>query len=181
MRIFGAGESPELDAHIADTDNPHSVIHTQAGADVAGSSAAVQSNLDTHTADEGNPHSVTMEQVGAITYVDRGNLDVYDFTKNDFITDQNWHDLDLSNIVPVGTTLVHIRIRLSTPSLAGFQFRKKGDVSGINAMVMKVQVANVYYYEGDFVACDSNRMIQYLVSNVTWNVIDVAIRGDVIK
>lgn len=180
MIIFGgngAGESGDLGVHIADTNNPHSVVHTQAGADVAGSSDAVQGNLNTHTADESNPHNITMEQVGAITYVDRGDPENYDFTKEDLTLDLIWHDLNLSNIVPVGTSLVHLRVKLATPSLAGLQFRKKGNTNLINAAVMKVQVANVYYYEDFLVACDSNRIIQYLASDVSWTTLDIIIRG----
>jgi hypothetical protein len=45
-----------LNAHVADTANPHSVTAAQAGADPVGSAAAVQANLDTHEADFSNPH-----------------------------------------------------------------------------------------------------------------------------
>lgn len=54
-----------LDAHVADTANPHVVTAAQAGADPAGSSATVQGNLDTHIADAANPHGVTAAQAGA--------------------------------------------------------------------------------------------------------------------
>lgn len=53
------------DGHEADTANPHGVTAAQAGADPAGSAAAVASDLTTHEGDSSNPHSVTYSQTGA--------------------------------------------------------------------------------------------------------------------
>jgi hypothetical protein len=71
------GSKAELDAHTADTTNPHSVTYSQVGAiqDAAGTvtephlgfSVATQAELDSHTGDTTNPHSVTAAQVGAYT------------------------------------------------------------------------------------------------------------------
>ena len=113
----------------------------------------------------------------SFNYIDRGDPLDYDFTKDDFIADAQWHDLDLSSIVPEGATLIHIRVRLSCFDLAGLQFRKKGNTNIINTAIMKIQVANIFYYEDFLVACDSSRKIQYLSSNVTWNNLDLTIRG----
>jgi len=110
-------------------------------------------------------------------YVDRGDPSSWDFTVANFTTDGNWHDLDLSSIVPGGTKLVHMRIRLCTPSLAGINFRKKGNTNAVNIATMKTQVASVYYYEDFFVPCDANRIIQYLANDVSWTAIDVTVRG----
>lgn len=55
----------DLDAHVADTGNPHLVTAVQTGADPAGSAAAVGAALSVHEADIGNPHSVTAAQTGA--------------------------------------------------------------------------------------------------------------------
>jgi len=46
-------------AHLSDTNNPHNVTASQAGADPAGSAAAVQNNLDTHAADPAAHHTKT--------------------------------------------------------------------------------------------------------------------------
>ncbi len=51
-------------AHRADLANPHAVTALQAGADPAGSAAAVQANLVIHEADVANPHAVSLAQVG---------------------------------------------------------------------------------------------------------------------
>lgn len=60
-----AATKGQLDTHIGNTSNPHSVTAAQVGADPVGSAQAVQDNLDTHEADTSNPHSVTAAQVGA--------------------------------------------------------------------------------------------------------------------
>jgi hypothetical protein len=51
----------ELDqsSHVTDTNNPHNVTAAQAGADPAGSAAAVQSNLDSHGANPSAHHAKT--------------------------------------------------------------------------------------------------------------------------
>ena len=110
-------------------------------------------------------------------YEDRGDPSTYDFIKTDFTTDGNWHDLDLSSIIPEETVLVHVRVRLSSSFLAGLQFRKKGNSNTINVAVMKIQVAGVYYYEDFLVACDNDRKIQYLASNLAWTALDFSVRG----
>ena len=113
----------------------------------------------------------------SLNYVDRGDPSDYDFDKDDLTTDLTWRDLDLSSIVPEGAQLIHIRVRLASFDLAGLQFRKKGNTNTINTVTTKIQVANIYYYEDFFVACDNNRKIQYLASDVTWTNLDIAIRG----
>ena len=56
---LGGHEASELDqsSHVTDTSNPHHVTAAQAGADPAGSAAAVQANLDTHAADPAAHHA----------------------------------------------------------------------------------------------------------------------------
>jgi len=57
------------------------ITAVQAGADPAGSAAAVQGNLDTHTGDTANPHAVTAGQAGAdpagSAAAVQGNLDTH--------------------------------------------------------------------------------------------------------
>ena len=113
----------------------------------------------------------------SLNYIKRGDPSVYDFTKEDFITDLQWHDLDLSNVVPEGTKLVRMKIKMVSSSLGGISFREKGNINEINQATIKIQVSNIYYYEEFDVNCDSNRKIEYLASDVPWTVIDIIIRG----
>lgn len=100
---------------------------------------------------------------------DRGDMSEHDFSKEDFITDANWHDLDLSNKIPQGTSVVQLHCRASCATEgAAIQFRKKGNTNTINVSVLKIVDANEYIYPDFWVACSSDRKIQYLSSNVTW-------------
>jgi hypothetical protein len=56
-----------LNSHIANTNNPHAVTAEQAGADVSGAAAAVQSSLDTHET-ASNPHNITASTIGYTEY-----------------------------------------------------------------------------------------------------------------
>ncbi len=53
-----AADGDTLDAHVADTDNPHQLTAAQVG-------AIGQEALDAHTGEVGNPHQVTAAQTGA--------------------------------------------------------------------------------------------------------------------
>ena len=84
----GAGKVTE-GTHLADTANPHSVTHTQAGADAAGAAAAVAGDLTTHEGLTNNPHSVTAAQAsaaGAPGSTTENNLPQWDST-NDLLKD----------------------------------------------------------------------------------------------
>lgn len=48
----------DVDDHLVDTGNPHSVTAVQAGADPAGSASAVQTNLDTHKGAAQDDHTI---------------------------------------------------------------------------------------------------------------------------
>jgi len=71
------GSKAELDAHTADTTNPHSVTAAQVGAiaDAPGTvdeshlsfNVASESGVTNHLNDTTNPHNVTASQVGAYT------------------------------------------------------------------------------------------------------------------
>lgn len=63
--LHGEGAAAE---HAARTDNPHAVTAAQAGADPAGSAAAVQNLLAGHTADLDNPHQVQASQIPCLPW-----------------------------------------------------------------------------------------------------------------
>lgn len=83
----------ELDDHLADLDNPHEVTAVQAGADPAGSAAAVQSNLVTHE------NSPDVHNIDAITDLD---LSLLTPTEKEDLTDGgdsilHYHSADRSS------------------------------------------------------------------------------------
>lgn len=117
------------------------------------------------------------EEVGH-KYYDRGDPASEDFSVADFSKDGVWHTLDLSSIVPEGTVAVYLRVRMVS-NLANnhISLRKKGNFYDINRAVVALQVANLMYYQDKWVACDSNRKIEYRIPAGYWPTIDVSVRA----
>jgi len=115
---------------------------------------------------------------GGMQYVDRGDPANVDFSIGDFTTDGNWHDLDLSSIVPTGVNSIHFRV-IITDDVAGsvLMFRKKGNTNERNIGAIRTQVANVNNESDFFITPDSNRIIQYKTSAVTFSLLNFIVRG----
>lgn len=120
-----------------------------------------------------------MGMIGAgLQYEDRGDPTAYDFLIADFTTDGNWHDLDLSAIVPKGVKLVHFTVIVGDDSSNKYiYFRKNGNANAYNANQAKTIVANIYTPYDFFCVCDNNRVIEYMASNTTWSSIALIVRG----
>lgn len=112
------------------------------------------------------------------TWTDRGDPSSWDFTEADLTTDATWRDLDLSSIVPAGTTQVRMTVMM-TDDAAGniLQFRKNGNSNEIAKQILRTQVANIPTGDDIEVACDSNRVIEYYASNTTFTSIYIAVTG----
>lgn len=119
----------------------------------------------------------TIEAIGH-KYYDRGDPAAEDFSTADFTKDGTWHTLDLSSIVPEGTVMVYLRVRIQS-NLANnaVSLRKHGNLYDINRAVVALQVAMLIYYQDKWVACDSNRKIEYHIPAGYWPIIDVSVRG----
>jgi len=115
--------------------------------------------------------------VGLI-YVDRGDLDDYDFSTGDLIKDANWHDLDLSSKIPIGTKLVVmlVELRASTGNKLLY-LRQKGNSYDVNNSILVNQVTNTPMCGDMFVVPDVNRVIEYWISTATWTFIHLTVRG----
>ncbi|OGS03972.1 MAG: hypothetical protein A2204_07615 [Elusimicrobia bacterium RIFOXYA1_FULL_47_7] len=94
-------------------------------------------------------------------YHDRGDPSAYDYTDANLTKDGNWHDLDLSGIVPVGTKAVSIFI-LAAPMTSGYAlyWRKNGNSNIFNKAGMYFGAQAIM---GDLtVPCDANRVVEYM-------------------
>lgn len=116
--------------------------------------------------------------VGRVNYVNRGDPAAYDFEEGVLITDGLWHDLDLSSIVPAGAVAVHLLI-VAFDNLVNslLFFRKNTNTYNHNAIALYISVANTFISVGDFVPCDTNRVIEYLATNTTWGGIGITVKG----
>ncbi len=113
---------------------------------------------------------------GGLAFVDRGNIAAFDFVLVDFTTDNAWHDLDLSAIIPAGTKLIRVRLSIrGSNSQASVMLRMNGDISGFNQDRVITQVANVLNEHSVFVIPDENGIIEYLATNIVWNQINFVV------
>lgn len=113
-----------------------------------------------------------------LQFVDRGDYNLFDFNLEDFTTDGNWHDLDLSSIIPINTKLIRLSLYLKSDSdSSAMRIRKKGYTSEYNWFKSYPRAANTGgIQEGDII-CNSNRLVEYKIDVATWISIEFYIRG----
>jgi len=85
-----------------------------------------------------------------------------DFTAGTLTLDNNWHDLDLSAIVPAGRNFVLLRVFLSAVSTTtkSVFFRKNGNSNAVNVSSISAYAGQVAYADV-IVPMDANRVIEY--------------------
>lgn len=113
-----------------------------------------------------------------LTFVDRGDIANYDWDKDGLTTDGNYHDLDLSSIIPVGTKLVMFRvIAASAGAGQSFGIKEKGNSNAPNVFKVYCTEPGSGHKEDGFVVPDANRKVEYAASDIVWGVLDVAVVG----
>ena len=115
---------------------------------------------------------------GGEVYTDRGDPSAADYTQTTLTADGTYHDLDLSAIVPAGATRVRLYGQI-TDDVAGryIVFRKNGHSNSYNLLACQANVANLSeYFQGE-VECDTNRVIEYQITNTTITSIGLTVIG----
>lgn len=111
-------------------------------------------------------------------FEDRGDPSVADFTQATLTADGNWHDLDLSNIIPSRAKSVLLVCTIMDETANNTLYlRKKGNVNILNIINFTTQVANVFFRGDGIVACDKDRKIQYWLTAVPWTEIKITVKG----
>jgi len=111
-------------------------------------------------------------------YIDRGDPSSYDYTQADLITNGQWYDLNLSGIVPANAKAVVLKVVVKDESVGiGISLRKNSNTRTCNAPSVTTQAANIYNVSSLIVACDENRVIEYLAANTTWDTINILVAG----
>ncbi|MHA1690365.1 MAG: hypothetical protein ACTSU7_01880 [Candidatus Heimdallarchaeaceae archaeon] len=93
-------------------------------------------------------------------------LDAPDFTKNDFTRDSKFHDLNLSSIVPVGTSIVLLKVRaysVDSPAGGYIAIREKGAESATGSA--EVSAVDIGCSRQCFIKLDANRVCEYFVTS----------------
>ena len=113
-----------------------------------------------------------------IGFVDRGTASAHDKVLADFTTDATWRDLDLSAIVPAGAKAILLQLLIQDDvANSAITLRKNGNTNGYNIGRVRTQVANIYNEADLIIPCDSNRIIEYYGSNVTFTAIYLTVKG----
>lgn len=116
--------------------------------------------------------------VGRTNFVDRGDPSVFDFTLTNFTTDGNLHDIDFSSIIPAGAVAAYLLIQIADNIVGSVLYLiKKGNTYPYNRLMLRTQVANETVSLDGFVSIDANRKAQYFADNITYNRIDICVRG----
>jgi hypothetical protein len=111
------------------------------------------------------------------SFVDRGDPAVVDYDQTSLTSDGNYHDLDLSVIVPAGAKAVLLAVyyKHATPG-SYIRLRKNGYTNANNAATLVAQVNGVFAI-GDFIiSCDENRFIEYACTAGTVET-DIIVKG----
>jgi hypothetical protein len=119
----------------------------------------------------------TLAEIAGVRLVNRGDPAAWDFTS--LTTDGNWHDLDLSRIVPAGAVAVLLRADVNDDALGSyFQVRQKGNANLYNSAVVRSQAASVTN-DGTGIICfvGPSRVVEYAASNLTFVTLSVLVRG----
>ena len=116
--------------------------------------------------------TITITKIGnqRITgqYVHRGDAVAADYVLGDLTDDNAWHDMDLSAIVGVGTVAVRLKVGCTGTSVnKTIEFRKNGNSNEHTTSMQEIIVANINQYAEHIVACDSGRIIEYRINDMS--------------
>ena len=114
----------------------------------------------------------------ALRYVDRGDISAYDYQVSSFTKDGNWHDLDLSAKIPIGTKLVVLVVWLQADSTTlTAAFRKNGNTQDYNVSALAPPFDDRLDCNTIVVEPDENRVIEYRFTSGNWIGINIFVKG----
>lgn len=152
-----AAAASQAAASSSQTASAASAVAAAASAAAAAADAAIA-----HSADRGDPSAVDVA-VGALTL------------------DASWRDMPaaIAAAIPSGAILVLLRVTIVADTIdKSIMFRKNGNANAINAASIVSQVVNKTHSADVWVACDTNRVIEYNgATGVTWSVVNITVAG----
>lgn len=118
----------------------------------------------------------TINQTTGEQFVDRGDPAAADFDETDLTLDGNWHELDLSSIVPADASLVLLRgIMEDTASNDYLQFRTDGNSNAAN--VATLRAGGSYRAAVELLVAPSGQKIEYRGGSGAAPDIDLTVGG----
>ncbi|MBW1996365.1 MAG: LamG domain-containing protein [Deltaproteobacteria bacterium] len=108
----------------------------------------------------------TWEDVRFVIDDDDRDPSSHDFVLGDLTTDGNFHELDLSGIVPTGARFVALGVRVKAPATYKYiQFKPRDNTNNYAVHIVYTTEADVPNYGYVVVRLDSNRKIYYKTVN----------------
>jgi len=110
--------------------------------------------------------------------VHRGEILVPDFQVGDFTIDDEWHDLDLSSILPANAFAFIVAGSFDVDSGAEYiQIRPKGFTGSYTKFKSRSLVINAQHDFHGTIFCNNNQIVEYQISIATWATLYFCIRG----
>jgi len=113
-----------------------------------------------------------------IQYHSRGDPATFDFNQAVLSTDGDWHDLDLSAIIPTGRPLVNLYVVINDSVVgASIKFRSKDITNLINIELVNILIADQDTHYSVMVQADAAGLISYWGSAIAFTKIDIGVCG----
>jgi len=122
--------------------------------------------------------SITTAIAGKVSYHERGNVAIPDFQLGGLTKDNNFHEMDLSDIVGTGHKLVHLYYELKCNNADKSAFFRCTDYAGAyNLGGLAIQVIGVNVRGNVWVYTDVNGKIEYMFQTGGWTRIMITVCG----
>lgn len=170
---------------VPDTDGTIVLLPTGLSSGILAINNGVLSVLETNITgaelEELSNHSITSLHThssgGSGTYTSFGDLSAPHFQETDLVLNDSWQILDMSSVIGIGERLLHLRININGNNVGSrLTMRKKGHTHAWNSITVRVQQSGIPFTISDFVECDANGMVEYVVSNDISS-IDINVKG----
>lgn len=113
-----------------------------------------------------------------VKLVNRGDPESADFTKVDLTTDGNWHELDMSSVIPKGAIAAVLAVRVLDDGVGNsLTIRPKAHSYPYHRFRNYQDTINQASSEQGIVFFDTDRAIEYLGSNVEFTSIEITVIG----
>lgn len=111
-------------------------------------------------------------------YIERPTGTV-DFQKGaPLITDNAWHELDLSSIIGEGAKAVLFHLRGSSSDISGCVRLKNKSQAGIAThCTLRLQIAGHSIAGHYIIAVGADRIIEYKIENIVWTLLILTVKG----
>lgn len=111
-------------------------------------------------------------------YVSRGDYTTFDYNQFDLDDDGNWHELDLSGIIPAGATAVKLHCKLRGDTIEGkLRLRPGGYVAGEVRCTLRIQVVNITVGAFITVGLSTDRKIEFEYTGADFGPRTITVQG----